>query len=181
MNTLNINELWSIFLLHFFLNGILKAFKEKLSQSYPGKYLFLITALGNCYIRRIYAKTISESMLGKVARFCPGLVCKCYFSLLSDYHFFFIGSSDSCPFHCLVWLPLTACRLQRGAWGYWAAWKCFGAASGPASAEVSDSTSQQLGKGFAKDPYMHTRFLHISVDVKCGSACSWDVVVGVQI
>lgn len=121
MNTGNINELWSIFLLHSFLHGISKAFKEKQSRLFPGKYLFLITTLGNCYIR-IYAKTISESMLGKIPRFCPVSVCKCFgfFSCKC------VGLAEWLPFlvHCIEWLfslllssltPLNS--LQAAVWG----------------------------------------------------------------
>lgn len=122
MNTVSINELWSIFLLHSFLHGISKAFKEKLSRLYPGKYLFLITNLGNCYIRRIYAKTISESMLGKIPRFCPVSVCKCLGFFSCNY----MGLAEWLPFlvHCIKWLfslllssltPLNS--LQAAVWG----------------------------------------------------------------
>lgn len=123
MNTVSINELWSIFLLHSFLHGISKAFKEKLSQLYPRKYLFLITTLRNSCIWRIYAKTISKSMLGngKIPTFCLLSVCK-WFWFFSKYW----GLAEWLPFlvHHVKWLFFRfvstlalVSNLQAAAWG----------------------------------------------------------------
>lgn len=65
LNTVSINKLCGVSLLHSCFHVILKALKEKLSQLYPRKCLFLIATPGICCIRRFFAKAISESMLGK--------------------------------------------------------------------------------------------------------------------
>lgn len=177
MNTMNINELWSVSLLHSCFHVILKALKEKLSQLYPRKSLFLSATLGICCIRRFFAKAISESMLGKTFvlflygnGFILQMFSPCWVTTTSS-----LPQVAVLPFS--VWWDSQS-RSQAAAWAgeYQSVWKCFGQPSG----RCLQRTAVPLAWDWGRAPLqIHAPYWWPSCWCRCSRCCDsgWGEVV----